>query len=471
MKVFARFSLVQQLLAGAAVMLAIGMLVVGTWVVSEIESGVVRRAGLVTGLFVDSFVSPPLQSLADGDSLAKVDRDELDRLLSATPLGRQIVLIKIWAPDGRVLYSNNRTMIGRRFAASPTLAAAFAGQAHSYITDLDDPEHNAERQRWSRLIETFVPVRRTGSDTVIAVAEFYQRSDDLVQQVDASRQRSWLMVGAATLVMSVLLGFLVRRASNTIVTQQRELHEKVTQLTETLAQNLKLRERVLRAGARTTVLNEQFLHRVAADIHDGPGQDVALALMRLEPILELCGTSQAASCKEHAIGAEFRTLQSALQSALDDLRAISKGLQLPEIQPLSLTETAQRAVRDYERKVGAGPMVTVEIEDLPEQVPLSVKITLFRLLQESLANGFRHGGAVKQRITLRPRDGELRVEVADNGKGFAPRTASADGHLGITGMRERVEILGGTFSVESSPDCGAVIHASLPMAELELEND
>lgn len=95
MKVFSRFSLVQQLLAGAAVMLLIGMLVVGTWVVSEIESGVVRRAGLVTGLFVDSFVSPPLQSLANGGSLPKVNRDDLDRLLSATPLGQQIVLIKI----------------------------------------------------------------------------------------------------------------------------------------------------------------------------------------------------------------------------------------------------------------------------------------------------------------------------------------------------------------------------------------
>lgn len=78
---------------------------------------------------------------------------------------------------------------------------------------------------------------------------------------------------------------------------------------------------------------------------------------------------------------------------------------------------------------------------------------------------------MKQRITLRPRDGELLVEVADNGKGFDPRTAGADGHLGITGMRERVEILGGTFSVESSPDRGTVIHASLPMVELELEND
>lgn len=459
------------MLAGGAAILLVGMLFVGSWVASEIERGVVSRAGLITGHYVDSFVSPRLQSLADGGQLRDGDRDDLDHLLSATTLGRQIVVIKIWARDGRVLYSNDRTLIGRRFPETPTLAAAFAGRAHSHITDLDDPEHKVERQRWSRLIETYIPVRRTGSAEVIAVAEFYQQSDDLMQQVGAARLRSWLMVGAATLVMSLLLGGLVRRASNTIVAQQRELREKLTQLTATLAQNEKLRERVQRAGARTTALNEQFLHRVAADIHDGPGQSVALALMRLEPIMDLCGTSQVAVCKERALGDEFRTLQSALQSALDDLRAISKGLHLPEIEHLTPTETAQRAVRDYERKVGAGPAVTVVVEDLPKDVPLSLKITLFRLLQESLANGFRHGGATEQRITLKMRDGELCVEVADNGSGFDPRTEGAEGHLGIVGIRERVEILGGTFSVQSAPDRGTVIRASLPLAALELKHE
>ena len=471
MNLLSRFSLIHQMLAGGAVILLVGMLLVGSWVAREIESGVVSRAGLMTGLYVDSFVSPRLQSLAGGGLLRESDRDDLDRLLSTTPLGRQIVVIKVWAPDGRVLYSNDRTLIGKRFRETPTRHAAFAGRAFSHISDLDDPDHKAERQRWSRLIETYVPVRRTGSDEVIAVAEFYQQSEDLLQQVGAARQRSWLMVGAATLVMSLLLGGLVRRASNTIDAQQRELREKVAQLTATLAQNEKLRERVQRAGARTTALNEQFLHRVAADIHDGPGQGVALALMRLAPIMDVCGASQAAVCKERALDDEFRTVQSALQSALDDLRAISKGLHLPEIEQLSLTETVRRAVRDYERKVGTGPAVTVVAEDVPEEVPLSVKITLFRLLQESLANSFRHGGAADQRITLKMREGELLVEVSDSGRGFDPLTASAEGHLGIAGMRERVEILGGTFSVQSAPDRGTVVRASLPMAALELERE
>jgi signal transduction histidine kinase len=467
MKIGARLSLMQQMLAGGGVILLAGMVIVGTWVGREIESGVVRRAGLVTALYVDSFVSPFLQSLAGGGELREIDRDDLDNLLAATSLGKQIVVMKVWSPGGRVSYSNNRDLVGRSYPDKPMLSAAFAGKANSHITTLDDPEHEVERRNWPRLIETYVPVRRSGTDTVIAVAEFYQRSDDLVEQVAAARLRSWLMVGAATLTMSLLLAALVRRASNTIVAQQGELREKVSQLTATLDQNEKLRERVQRAGARTTALNEQFLHRLAADIHDGPGQGVALALMRLEPMMDLCGSSRTAACGDRAVDVEFRTLQSALQSALDDLRAISRGLHLPEIGALSLAETVQRAVRDYERKVGGAPAVTVEAGELPVQAPLSVKITLFRLLQETLANGFRHGGATAQRITLAVRDGELQVEVADDGRGFDPGKAGADGHLGIEGMRERVQILGGTFGVRSAPDRGTVVRASLPLSGLE----
>ena len=74
-------------------------------------------------------------------------------------------------------------------------------------------------------------------------------------------------------------------------------------------------------------------------------------------------------------------------------------------------------------------------------------------------------------MTLGRRDGQLTVEVADRGKGFDVRAAAADGHLGLAGMRERVEILGGTFSVESTPGCGTVIRASLPVARLEAEHE
>src|SRR3990170_446514 len=98
MNPFAQFSLLRLLLAGGTVILLVGMVFVGAWVEREVESGVVSRAGFVTGLYVDSFVSPHLQSLARGGQLRDVDREALERLLSGTPLGQKIVVIKIWAP-------------------------------------------------------------------------------------------------------------------------------------------------------------------------------------------------------------------------------------------------------------------------------------------------------------------------------------------------------------------------------------
>ena len=469
MKLLARFSLVRLLLAQGGVILLAGMLVIGTWVQREIESGVISRAGTVTSLYVDSFVSPHLQSLAGGGQLRDIDRDALDRLLSGTALGQHIVAFKIWTVNGRVLYSTNPAIVGRQFSVKPALASAFAGEMHSEISDLKEPENEFERQRWPRLLETYAPVRAASTGAILAVSEFYQTTDDLEQQVRAARLRSWLMVSTATLIIFLLLAALVKRASNTIIVQQTELREKVTQLTALLAQNEQLHERVRRAAARTTALNERFLHRISADLHDGPGQALALALMRMESLADVCSTCATSVGKDRGVGDEFRTLHSALQFALDDLRAIAGGLHLPEIEQLSLAETARRAVRDYERK--AGLVVPLRVDDVPDAAPLPIKITLFRVLQESLANGFRHGGAPHQRAELTRSDAQLVVEVTDSGTGFDPQAVVADGHLGLAGMRERIEILGGTFSVQSAPGKGTVVRATLPLAPLAEDHE
>ena len=165
------------------------------------------------------------------------------------------------------------------------------------------------------------------------------------------------------------------------------------------------------------------------------------------------------------MGDEFRTLHSALQSARNDLHAVAAGLPLPEIEQLSLAETARRAVRDYERK--AGLAVPLTVDEIPDEAPLPVKITLYRLLQESLANGFRHGGTPNQRVRLTQFEDQLVVEVTDSGMGFDPQATVADGHLGLAGMRERVEILGGTFSVQSAPGHGTLVRAALPLKLME----
>ncbi|MBI3360000.1 MAG: sensor histidine kinase [Chloroflexi bacterium] len=466
---FTRLSLARQFLLASFIILLTGMLIIGTWVGRQIETGVVNRTAAVTALYVDSFIAPHLQDLAHADQLDAEHLASLGSLLSDTPLGQRIAAFKIWGADGQILYSTNPVLIGRKFPMRSALALAFAGEVHARISDLTDLENEYERKQWSRLIETYAPVRVEGTSTIVAVSEFYQTTDDLEREVRAAQLRSWLIVVTATLAMYLLLAGLVGRASNTIVTQQNELRDKVTQLTNLLAQNEQLHERVRRAAARATALNERFLRRLSADLHDGPGQDLGLALLRIEALAEACAACVVAVSKGRTVSQDFRTVQNALQSALGDLRAISTGLRLPDIGDLSPAETAERAVRDYERKTGQ--TVALTMGPLPGEAALPVKITLYRLLQESLGNGFRHAGGIGQRVHLASAGGQLVAEIADTGKGFDPQILAGNGRLGLAGMRERVEILGGTFEVDSAPGRGTSVRARLPLAVPEVEGE
>jgi len=461
MVAFSRLSLSRQFLIASFPILIIGMLVIGRWVGETIEHGVANRIGGVTSLYVDSFVAPHLQHLLHTGALDDANRAGLDALLAETPLGRRIVAFKIWDRSGRVLYSPNAALIGRTFPIGEGIAAALAGNVRSEISDLSQGENEFERRKWSRLIETYAPVHADRLGTVLAVAEFYQTTDELDRETRAAQLRSWLVVAGAMLGMYLLIFGLVRRGSQTIDAQRRQLSDKVAELSELVAQNAQLHEKVRRAAVRATALNERFLRRISADLHDGPGQDLALALMRFETIADVCGNCPTRRGEQRSPQEELRAIHSVLQSALTDLRSISLGLQLPEIDLLPSGEIAGRAVRDFERKTGA--TVTLTAARDPAEMSLPVKIALYRLIQESLANGFRHGGGADLRVDVSTADGQLAVTVSDNGGGFDPHKVDAKGHVGLEGMRERVEILGGSFQLQSAPGQGTVIRVGLPM--------
>jgi len=469
MLTFSRLSFARQFLLVSFLILFSGMLIIGSWVGRQIEAGVANRTAGVTALYVDSLIAHHLQSLAYTNQLDVTHIESLESVFTDTPLGQQIVAFRVWGPDSRILYSTNPALIGRVFPISEKLRLAFAGNIHTEISDLSASENEYERDRWPRLIETYAPIRLEGTNTVVAVWEFYQTTDELEREVRAAQLRGWLIVGTATLTMYLFLAGLVSRASNTIVIQQNDLREKVAQLTTLLAQNEQLHNRVSRAAARTTALNERFLRRITADLHDGPGQDLALALLRIDELADVCATCMVSVVKRRAASDDFGTIQSALRSALTDMRAILAGLRLPEIGQLSITETVERAVRDYEGKTSAA--VELTLSNVPIEAPLSVKITLYRILQESLANGFRHADGASQRVSIAGKEGQLIVEISDDGPGFNRRAVLADDHLGLVGMRERVEILAGIFEVKSAQNNGTLIRARLPLTLLEVDDE
>ena len=107
-----QLSLAKRFLLGSLVILIAGMTGIGLWVTRQIEDGVVHRSASTTAVYVDSLIAGSLQDLADGDALSADSAAQLDWLLTATPLGQQVAVFRVWDRQGRVVYSSIPEPIG-----------------------------------------------------------------------------------------------------------------------------------------------------------------------------------------------------------------------------------------------------------------------------------------------------------------------------------------------------------------------
>jgi signal transduction histidine kinase len=144
------------------------------------------------------------------------------------------------------------------------------------------------------------------------------------------------------------------------------------------------------------------------------------------------------------------------------VRSIATALRLPDLASLSLEETLRRALRDHRRRAGVDALL--HAGPLPGTVPLPVKITAFRIVQEALNNAARHAPAGETTVHAGIEGGWLILRICDQGPGFTWSGEAHEGHLGLVGMRERAESLGGTFGVTARPAGGTTVEVRLPLA-------
>lgn len=475
--IFKRLNLAQRFLLATLVVLVVCMLGLGWWVGNQIEIGIISRASGDTALYVDSFIDPPLQGLSQGNGLAPENIRELDRLVKQTPLGQQVVAFKIWDTHGRILYSTNPALIGQVYPLKPELVESIQGNVVSDISDLKDVENLFERGRWNRLLETYSPVTQNGTSTVIAVVEFYQTVDAVDAATRKAKLSSWFLFGGVTLVIYLILSMFVQGASNTIERQRTEQKQQVARLTELLKQNEELHDRVRRAASRATALNERFLRRISAELHDGPVQDLGYSILRMDSVIGRAENLPAHDIQgvlrdpqENSFKTELDAIENSLQRAMQEIRAISAGMGLPELNQLTLTELLERAVRAHERRTGT--QVSLLVQALPDQASLPSKITVYRLIQESLNNSYRHGRGIQQQVDVHCDENQLSISVSDGGPGFdTHKKIDPDDHLGLSGIRERVESLGGWIEITSELGKGTRILANIPLQFIEGENE
>jgi signal transduction histidine kinase len=429
--------------------------VIGSYVSGEIKDRVIHQTSALTALYVDSVVSPHLQEIKDAHDISSEHVAELNQLLVESALGQKIASFKVWHTDGEIVWAKNSALIGKQFPIGDDLEKALGGEIDAHVSRLEDDENLYERADWSQLLETYAPVREDGTGEIIGAVEFYQDPADLNGEIDSSQRKGWLIVGGSTAVMYLLLVGMVRGASSTISRQ----HSRLERLA---SQNAALAKRVGRAGAAKSETDEMLLKRIAQDLHDGPAQDVGLVLLRLDSL------KASSSARSDEAGDDVELMRSVLGSALNEIRLISAGLRLPEMEDMDLPGVLKKAVQDHRNKTGD----TVRL-DLDEQLPeagLPVKIALYRVTQEALNNAHRHARVSEASVFAGVSDNTLTLEISDSGAGIAGTaedTAETPGRsLGIRGMRERVELLGGTLDVISREGAGTVVRATLPLGEI-----
>lgn len=427
-------SLARQFLLAAAGVLLFGMSAIGFWVSGRIEDSMIHNAAAATALYVDSIIAPLTQELAQSNTLREGARIALTETLSQGVLSQKLFAFKIWKPDGTIVFSNEDGAIGKRFEMTNGLMAATAGQIHAEFDQLEGPENEVERQTGIPLLEIYSPIREPWSGDIIGIAEFYENGTDLRSELTSARLQSWLVVGVVTVAMLASLFVIVARGSRLITRQRAALNEKVETLSMLLAQNQALRRRADQATHRSAELNERYLRRISAELHDGPAQLLAFASLRLGSIIP-------AGSADHDNG----RVKTALDDAMRDIRNICRGLTLPELEGLGVDDVLKRVVAAHESRTGTRVALTCH-RGLPD-LSKAEKICTYRFVQETLNNAARHAAGIGQQVTALPASGGIEVTVSDQGPGFDRRTAGEG--LGLLGLEERIAGLGGTLSLHS----------------------
>jgi signal transduction histidine kinase len=215
------------------------------------------------------------------------------------------------------------------------------------------------------------------------------------------------------------------------------------------------------ASRRILAASERELQRMVLDMHDGPVQDIFAALSQLQLLdRTLAGYPRLADQTRRAI--------VALERALGEIRSFIGAFRPPGFERRPLGPIVEGLVVQHE--TFTAQTVDLTLDPALGDCALPVKICVYRILQEALANGHRHSGSQQQAVAVR-RDGDAIVlRVSDGGRGFDPAAVLAreegvgveGGHFGLRGIQDRVEMLAGSFAIESAPEQGCVLTVTLP---------
>jgi len=277
---------------------------------------------------------------------------------------------------------------------------------------------------------------------------------------------TWFRLAALTVLASVALGGHKVRTSR-LERRNRELlalkEQRELALAEAHRSQARLNEaygRLRRLTGRLELAKEDERKRIARELHDEMGQALTAAKINLQLLLADGGTEgDVVERVEDTIGLVDRMI--------GHVRTLSLDLRPPLLDELGLAA----ALRSYLEALAkrSGLEIRVSTDSAPARLAPEIEITAFRVIQEAVTNVMRHAEASTVEVRIAREDDALALSVADDGRGFdveATLERAAGGrHLGLLGIRERVESLGGTVDLRSSPAAGTRMRVRVPLPD------
>jgi PAS domain S-box-containing protein len=217
----------------------------------------------------------------------------------------------------------------------------------------------------------------------------------------------------------------------------------------------------LRAAARrqaqlsrqALAAQEEERGRLARDLHDDLGQ--LLTGLRLE--LDLL-------CRQNPdLASSLARAHELVGSSLDSVRRLCKGLRPPLLDDLGLESSIRHQVAEFESRTGCLTELEVAADEEHPPYPTELSLCAYRVLQEALTNISRHAQASRARVSLEDTGMELVLVVTDNGRGFDLSGPSLSTGLGISGMYERANLVGGQLLISSTPGTGTTVELRLAL--------
>lgn len=406
----------------AVVLLVVGLL--GSWAAQRLaEREAVTDAATIADVLAEAVITPSLtDALADGDPAAVA---AMDAAIRERVLGPRIMRVKLWSPEGKVLYADEPQLVGRTFALSEDQRVALSQpQTKAEVSELDSTEN--EFETGGRALEVYRPVwTPSGRELLFETYSPY----------DSVRQRSsQLWRGFAGVTVSSLLLLVVLTAPI------------LWRLLRRLSEAQRHRERLLE---RTLEASDAERRRIAGTLHDGPVQDLVGSAF-----VAAGSAAKAESSGQPQMADDLRGLAASVRGNIRTLRTL-----LVDIYPPSLASAGLATALVDLAQSGASRGLTVHVDvEVADDLGLTQdqERLVHRVAQECLRNSAKHAAPGTATIRLGREDGSVVLDVLDDGPGFETSRLEApdQGHFGLRVLADLASDAGAVLQVASRPGAG-----------------